>query len=188
MGSGSSASLSPLDHAAPTCSSRPHPRLGPQGCGRSSSASALLSLPFVRGPSPRQKTPLSHLRLVTTQPVRLRPPVHSGQPHSPGTPPDTPGIPRHARHLQGVYPYPDAAQSLSLPRLLVPGPTILFSHPSLRPKCRSVYFYACPRIASLLPAGQRDFPSRLLGRHCHLAPGSRHVTSPGTTGYRRCLS
>ena len=48
MGHGSSASLSPLDHTAPTCSSGPHPRLGPQGCGRSSSASALLSLPFVR--------------------------------------------------------------------------------------------------------------------------------------------
>ena len=103
MGSGSSASLSPLDHAAPTCSSGPHPRLGPQGCGRSSSASTLLSLPFVRGPSPRQQTPPpSHHRLVPTQPVRLRSPVHSRQPHGPGAPPDTPGVPRHARHLRGV--------------------------------------------------------------------------------------
>ena len=74
IGSGSSASLSPLDNAAPTCSSRPHPQLGPQGCGRFSSASALLSLPFVRGPSPRQQTPPSHHRLVPAQPVHLRPP------------------------------------------------------------------------------------------------------------------
>ena len=134
-------------------------------------------------PRPDNRPPPSHHRLVPTIPVHLRPLIHSGQPHSPGTPPDIPGVPRHARHLRGVYPYPDAAQSLPIPRLLVPGPAVLFSRPSLRPQCRSVYFYAGPHVASPLPAGQRDFPSRLLGRHCHLAPGSRHVTSPGTAGY-----
>ena len=183
MGRGSSASLSPLDHTAPTCSSGPHPRLGPQGCGRSSSTSALLSLPFVRSPSPRQQTTPSHHRLVPAQPVRLRSPIHSRQSQGTGTSPNASGLPRHARHLRGVYPYPDAAQSLPLPRLLVPGPTLLFSRPSLRPQCRPVYFYAGPRVASPLPAGQGDFPFRLLGQHCRLAPGSRHVTGPGTAGY-----
>ena len=183
MGRGSSASLSPLDHTAPTCSSGPHPRLGPQGCGRSCSASALLSLLFVRSPSPRQQTPPSHHRLVPAQPVRLRSPIHSRLSRGTGAPPYASSLPRHARHLRGVYPYPDAAQSLPLPRLLVPGPALLFSRPSLRPQCRSVYFYAGPRVSSPLPAGQGDLPSRLLGRHCHLAPGSRHITGPGTAGY-----
>ena len=183
MGRGSSASLSPLDHTAPTCSLGPHPRLGPQGCGRSSSASALLSLPFVRSPSLRQQTPPSHHRLVPAQPVRLRSPVHSQQSHGTGAPPNASVVTRHARHLRGVYPYTDAAQSLPLPRHLVPGPTLLFSRPSLRPQCRPVYFYAGPCMASPLPAGQGDFPSRLLRRHCRLAPGSRHVTGPSTAGY-----
>ena len=183
MGRGSPASLSPLDHTAPTCSSGPHPRLGPQGCGRSCSASALFSLPSVRSPSPRQQTPPSHYRLVPAQPVCLRSPIHSRQSWGTGAPPNASGLPRHARHRRGVYPYPDAAQSLPLPRLLIPGPAVLFSRPSLRPQCRSVYFYAGPRVASPLPAGQGELPSRLLGRHCHLAPGSRHITGPGPAGY-----
>ena len=56
MGVGSSSSLSPLDYATPTRPSRPHPRLGPEECGCSSSPSISFSLPFVRGPSSRQQT------------------------------------------------------------------------------------------------------------------------------------
>ena len=183
LGRGSSASLPPLIHSAPTCPSGPHPRLGPQGCGLSCSTSALFSLPSVRSPSPRQQTSPSHYRLVPAQPVRLRPPLHSRQSRGTGAPPYASGLPRHTRHRRGVYPYPNEAQSLPLPGLLVPGPAVLFSRPSLRPQCRSVYFYAGPRVASPLPARQGDLPSRLLGRHCHLAPGSRHITGPGPTGY-----
>ena len=183
LGRGSSASLPPLIHSAPTCPSGPHPRLGPQGCGLSCSTSALFSLSSVRSPSSRQQTSPSHYRLVPAQPVRLRPLLHSRQSRGTGAPPYASGLPRHTRHRRGVYPYPNEAQSLPLPGLLVPGPAVLFSRPSLRPQCRSVYFYAGPRMASPLPARQGDLPSRLLGRHCHLAPGSRHITGPGPTGY-----
>ena len=127
--------------------------------------------------------PPSLYRLVPAPPVRLRSPIHSRQSRGTGAPPNASGLPRHARHRRGVYPYPDAAQSLPLPRLLIPGPAVLFSRPSLRPQCPSVYFYAGPRVASPLPVGQGDLISSLLGRHCHLAPGSRHITGPGPAGY-----
>ena len=111
------------------------------------------------------------------------PPIQSRQSHSSGISSDTSGVPRHARHRRGVYPYPNASQSSPVPRLLVPGPAVLFSRSSLRPQCRSVFFYAGPRLASPMPLGQRDFPSRLLGRHCRLAQGPRHLTGPGTSGH-----
>ena len=64
----------PSTTQTPTRPLRPHPRLGPQGWGRSSSPSTLFSLPFVRGSSSRQQTSPSHHRFVPTKSVCLRPP------------------------------------------------------------------------------------------------------------------
>ena len=181
MGRGSSASLSPLDHTAPTCSSGPHPRLGPQGRGRSSSASALLSLPFVRSPSPRQQTPP---RLIIDL-SRLNQYVFA--------PPFTLDNHMVLARLRCSSPRSTSPRRIPISRC---GPIFTVTSPS-RTWANFTFFTPFPSASMSpriflqqvlawpppLPAGQGDFPSRLLRRHCRLAPGSRHVTGPGTAGY-----